>query len=182
MKLHWNIPLVLLAGSGAGTTDAFTSSETGWLQSAGGNRAVHSRGRVRMPIFLTEVQLREDAWQWSKETSKTNRPRPSVLALFNEDLRCVYVGKAYDSALLVGHMVRKHGKATVACLREEPFPPEVESEPIGVKMMESLVASWLEEIAEARGEVPIGNSDASWADYDASVSPFLIGRLKVLHL
>lgn len=177
MKLHWNIPLVLLAGSGAGTTDAFTSSKIGWLPIASKLGSGHSRGRVRMPIFLTEVQLREDAWQWSKETSKTNRPRPSVLALFNDDLQCVYVGNAYDSALLVGHMVKKHGKATVACLREEPFPPEVESEPIGVKMMESLVASWLDEIAESRGDVPIGNSDKSWAEFDASVSPFLIGRL-----
>jgi hypothetical protein len=131
---------------------------------------------LRAPVFLTEVQLREDAWQWCKETSKTNRPRPSVLALYNEDLTCVYVGKSFDSALLVGHMVKKHGKAMVACLREEPFPPEVHSEPIAVKMMDGLVANWLAEIGGGSlGSVPAGNAEAGWADHDASVSPFLIG-------
>jgi len=132
---------------------------------------------VQRHIFLTECQLRGDAWEWAKETSRTNRPKPCVLALYDQEETCVYVGMHFDSALAVGHMVKKHGKAKVSALREEPFPPEVSSEPFGVEIMQGLVKSWLVDISGATGPLPVGNVEEKWADFDPNESPFIVGAI-----
>ena len=135
---------------------------------------LNSLFQARLQVFLDECQLRESAWDWAKEVSRTNRPRPSVVALFDEDLACVHVGAHHDAALAVGHMVRKHGIKTVAALKEETFPPDVAEEPVGLQMMASLVQSWLAETSQ-RGNTPVGNVAEGWADFDPSQSPFVIG-------
>lgn len=114
--------------------------------------------------------------QWAKEVSKTNKPRPCVIALYDSANTCVYVGMHFDTALAVGHFVKKHGKETVAALREEPFPPEVSKEQFGVNIMKGLVQSWLTDVtASEGGTAPVGNVEASWSAFDPNESPFIVG-------
>ena len=173
------LPIALIASStmnriGSIIVSCLLSSGT-WAFVPRVSISTHPSRNFKLRVFLDECQLRSDAWEWAKETSKTNRARPAVVAIYNEDLACVHVGMHMDSALAVGALVRKHGRSTVAALREEPFPPEVTQEPFGLKMMEGLVASWLEDVTSGQPEAPVGNTDESWAAFDAKVSPFLIG-------
>ena len=129
-------------------------------------------------IFLDEAKVREDAWQWAKETAKTNTPKPAVVALYDEDMKCTYVGKFVDSASAVGHLVKKHGKTVVAALRTEPFPPEVFEDDMGMRMMQGLVEGWLRDSTEDNGgSTPVGNTEDQWDSFDPTVSPFIVGAL-----
>jgi len=129
-------------------------------------------------VFLSEVQIRNDAFQWAKETSRTNVKRPAVVALYdNSETNCVYVGMFEDSAFAVAALAKKHGKEVVASIKVEPFPPEVFEQDFGIKMMEGLVKMWLTELKDYEGQSPVGNSEAGWDEYDKEISPFLIGTL-----
>jgi hypothetical protein len=115
--------------------------------------------------------------KWAKETSKTNQPKPCVVALYDTNQECTFVGKHFDAALMVGWMVKLHGKDKVSSLREEPFPPDVSKDPLGAKIMDSLVDQWLADVKFQNGKTPEGNEREGWTDFDPNVSPFVIGSI-----
>ena len=127
-------------------------------------------------LFLEECVWKDNALQWAKETSRTKLELPAVVALYDVDSTCVYVGAVEDAPFAVASLAVKHGVENVTALRREEFPKEVYAEAEGRRMMDMLVDAWLREATEGnRGEVPIGNREEGWATYDKEANPFLAG-------
>lgn len=173
--------VVLIAASLVAVASALTSS----LTRPGAFARRHQRAapaRRRPPrsaptmLFLDECVWKENALAWAKETSRTKFERPAVVALFDRAETCVYVGAVDDAAFAVAALAAKHGTETIAKLKREDFPKDVYEDPMGRKMMDSLVKSWTAEATlQNRGDVPCGNLDAEWGKYDKNSNPFLAG-------
>ena len=143
----------------------------------GGGAARRFRPAAPSMLFLEECVWKDNALQWAKETSRTKLELPAVVALYDVDSTCVYVGAVEDAPFAVASLAVKHGVANVTALRREEFPKEVYAEAEGRRMMDLLVAAWLGEATEANpgGLVPVGNREDGWATYDKDANPFLAG-------
>ena len=141
-------------------------------------RTVQKTAPPRM-LFLMEAPFKADALQWAKETSRTQRaPKCAVVALYDDQRACVYVGAFDDLALAVASLCIKHGRDVVNGLRQEEFPAEVFADDEGRRMMDGLVGAWVGEATEDNnGVAPYGNAEAGWADFDKTANPFLAGYL-----
>mmetsp|Transcript_23457 Transcript_23457/g.70313 ORF Transcript_23457/g.70313 Transcript_23457/m.70313 type:complete len:231 (+) Transcript_23457:146-838(+) len=135
--------------------------------------------RAPRMMFLEEAPYKDDALIWAKETSRTQRaPMHCVVALYDDQKTCVYVGAFGDSALAVAALCRKHGRGAVNGLRYEQFQvPLSEADASDLKMRAFLEEAWLEEATQANGFAPVGNADGDWAAFDETSNPFLAGFL-----
>ena len=104
-----------------------------------------------------------------------------VVALYDEDERCVYVGAFDDAALAVAALCRKHGRHVVGALRYEDFSGAAKANDAAeeLEMMQGfLVKGWLDQATEENGgAAPVGNADEAWAEFDSTANPFLAGIL-----
>lgn len=126
-------------------------------------------------LFMDEVKLRDDALQWAKEKSRLDR-LPGVIALYDTDMRCSFVGVVDDASFATAALVKKHGVNVCCKLRVEEFPKETPDDDMGVTMMNSLAKSWLSQATDHNGgAVPVGNVEEGWCNYDRNKDPYLAG-------
>lgn len=128
-------------------------------------------------LFLTECPLKSPAFKWAQEMSRMRASMTAVVALFDAQEVCVYVGAFENAPFAVAALAQKHGQDVITSVRYEEFPADALENPEGLRLMRGLAARWLDEAEATLGVPLVGNSHPDWDDFDTSLNPFAAGYI-----